>query len=100
MAKDLSITDRKKLDKKLFALPNRRKYPIPNKAHARNALVRVAQHGTTVEQKKAIADVRNASQCRSRGDLERLNNRPQPVAGTIGRRIDPVYIGPRQSGAL
>ncbi len=53
MAKDLSSTKaRKKLSKKSFALPGKRKYPIPDKAHARNALARVAQHGTATEQKK------------------------------------------------
>ena len=52
MAKDLSTKDRKKLSKTSFALPGKRKYPIPDKAHARNALDRVAQHGTPAEQKK------------------------------------------------
>lgn len=53
MSKDLSNTkNRKKLGKKSFALPGKRKYPIPDKAHARNALARVAQHGTKEEQKK------------------------------------------------
>jgi len=46
MAKDLSTKQRKKLSKKEFALPGKRKYPIPDKAHARNALARVAQYGT------------------------------------------------------
>jgi hypothetical protein len=32
-----------------------RKYPIPDKTHARNALARVARNGTTAEQKKARA---------------------------------------------
>ena len=51
--KDLSSTkNRKKLSKKSFALPGKRKYPIPDKSHARNALARVAQHGTPEEQKK------------------------------------------------
>jgi hypothetical protein len=58
MAKDLSTKDRKKLSKKSFALPGKRKYPIPDKAHARNALARVAQHGTPAEQKKVKAAVR------------------------------------------
>ncbi len=57
MAKDLSTKDRKKLSKKSFALPGKRKYPIPDKAHARNALARVAQHGTPAEQKKVKAAV-------------------------------------------
>jgi len=59
MAKDLSSTkERKKLSKKSFALPGKRKYPIPDKAHARNALARVAQHGTPAEQMKVEAAVK------------------------------------------
>lgn len=59
MTKDLSNTkNRKKPGKKSFALPGQRKYPIPDKAHARNALARVAQHGTEEEQKKVRAAVR------------------------------------------
>jgi hypothetical protein len=58
MAKDLSTKDRKKLSKKSFALPGKRKYPIPDKAHARNALARVAQNGTPAEQKKVKAAVK------------------------------------------
>ena len=59
MSKDLSNTkNRKKLSKKSFALPGKRKYPIPDKAHARNALARVAQHGTKAEQKKVKAAVK------------------------------------------
>jgi hypothetical protein len=59
MAKDLSSTkQRKKLSKESFALPGKRKYPIPDKAHARNALARVAQHGTPAEQKKVEAAVK------------------------------------------
>jgi len=55
---NLSTKDRKKLSKKSFALPGKRKYPIPDKAHARNALARVAQNGTPAEQKKVKAAVR------------------------------------------
>jgi hypothetical protein len=58
MAKDLTTKDRKKLSKSLFALPGKRKYPIPDKAHARNALARVAQNGTAAEQKKVKAAVK------------------------------------------
>jgi hypothetical protein len=57
MAKTLSTKDRKKLKKKSFALPGKRKYPIPDKSHARNALARVAQNGTRAEQKKVRAAV-------------------------------------------
>jgi len=58
MSKDLSTKERKKLKKGSFALPGKRKYPIPDKAHARNALARVAQHGTPAEQKKVKAAVK------------------------------------------
>jgi hypothetical protein len=58
MGKNLTTKDRKKLSKKSFALPGKRKYPIPDKAHARNALARVAQNGTPAEQKKVKAAVK------------------------------------------
>jgi hypothetical protein len=59
MTKNLSSTkERKKLSRKSFALPNKRKYPIPDKAHARNALARVAQNGTPAEQRKVKAAVK------------------------------------------
>jgi hypothetical protein len=58
MAKELTSKDKKKLSKKTFALPGKRKYPIPDKSHARNALARVAQNGTPEEQKKVRAAVK------------------------------------------
>ena len=58
MSKDLSDTsNRKKLKKSSFALPEEEKYPIPDIDHARNALARVAQHGTAAEKKKVRAAV-------------------------------------------
>lgn len=54
----LSTEQRKKLPSKSFALPGKGEgphgkgagsYPIPDAAHARNALARVAQHGTPSE---------------------------------------------------
>lgn len=54
----LSAKDRDRLPKGDFALPGRGEgpegkgsgaYPIPDKAHARNALARVAQHGSSAE---------------------------------------------------
>lgn len=58
MSKDLSSTkERKRLSTKEFALPGERKYPIPDKAHARNALARVAQNGTAEEQRTVRAAV-------------------------------------------
>ncbi|TQM61985.1 DUF6582 domain-containing protein [Humibacillus xanthopallidus] len=58
MSKDLSSgKNRKNLKKSSFALPEEEKYPIPDIAHARNALARVAQNGTASEQKKVRAAV-------------------------------------------
>lgn len=56
MAK-LTSKKRNKLPKKSFALPGKRAYPIHDKAHARAALSRVAQHGTKAQQKKVRAAV-------------------------------------------
>ena len=40
---DLKAQERKDLPKSKFALPDERKYPIEDKAHARNAKARAAQ---------------------------------------------------------
>ena len=40
-----------------FALPGQRKYRIDDLAHARNALARVAQHGTPSQKKQVRAAV-------------------------------------------
>ena len=52
---ELTSSDRKSLPAKSFAEPSSRSYPVPDAAHARNALARVAQNGTPAEQ----AHVRN-----------------------------------------
>ncbi len=56
MAK-LTSKQRKRMRDSTFALPSKRKYPIPDKQHAINALARVAQHGTPYEKKKVRAAV-------------------------------------------
>lgn len=56
MAK-LTYKKRKRLPKKSFAEPCARKYPIPDKSHARNALARVSQFGTTSEKSRVRAAV-------------------------------------------
>lgn len=48
----LTYREKKKLPKGDFALPKQRKYPIQDAAHARNALARVSQFGTSSEKKK------------------------------------------------
>lgn len=55
MAK-LTSKGRKRMSSKAFALPGKR-YPINDKAHARNALARVAQHGTPAQKKAVRAKV-------------------------------------------
>jgi hypothetical protein len=66
MAK-LTAAARKKLPSKSFALPGKGtgkggkgpgSYPIPDKAHARNALARVSQHGSSEEKARVRAKVR------------------------------------------
>jgi uncharacterized protein DUF6582 len=51
MAK-LSAADRKKLKDSDFAEPDRRKYPIEDETHARDALARVSQNGSEAEQRQ------------------------------------------------
>lgn len=55
MAK-LTAKGRNAIASKNFALPGRR-YPIEDKAHARNALARVAQHGSSSEKAEVRAKV-------------------------------------------
>lgn len=52
----LTTKARKKISPKDFALPGRR-YPIEDASHARNALARVAQHGSPAEKATVRADV-------------------------------------------
>lgn len=55
MAK-LTAKGRKRIKASNFALPKGR-YPIHDISHARNALARVAQHGSAAEKKKVRAAV-------------------------------------------
>jgi hypothetical protein len=57
MAK-LTGAARKAIPTKSFAEPDKRKYPIENEAHARNALSRVSQFGTPAEKAKVKAAVK------------------------------------------
>lgn len=61
----LSTSARKSLPSKSFALPSTRSksggkggYPIPDAAHARNALSRVSQFGTPAQKAKVRAAVK------------------------------------------
>ena len=52
----LTARGRKQIKTGSFAIPEKRKYPIHDKSHARNALARVSQSGTPAE----MARVRRA----------------------------------------
>lgn len=59
----LTYRARKRMKRSSFALPGTRKggkggYPIPDKAHARNALARVSQFGSPAQKAKVRAAVR------------------------------------------
>jgi hypothetical protein len=54
----LKAKQRNKLKKSSFAVPGKRAYPINDAAHARNALARVAQHGTPAEKARVRAAVK------------------------------------------
>lgn len=56
MAK-LTTKERKRLPKGDFAVPGKKAYPIPDKSHARNALARVSQFGSSSEKKEVRAAV-------------------------------------------
>lgn len=58
MARRLTARGRRRMKKSSFAIPGKRAYPIHNKSHARNALARVAQHGSPAQKKKVRAAVR------------------------------------------
>jgi len=64
---NLSAKQRQNLKSSQFALPGKGEgkggkgagsYPIPDAAHARNALARVAQHGTSAEKATVRAKVK------------------------------------------
>jgi hypothetical protein len=54
---ELDANQRKHIKDADFGEPEQRKYPIEDETHARNALSRVAQHGTDAEQKEVRKNV-------------------------------------------
>lgn len=57
MAK-MTASQRKKLPASDFGVPGKRAYPINNKAHARNALARVAANGSPSQKAQVRAAVK------------------------------------------
>jgi len=56
-SKVLTPGGRDRIKEKNFAIPEGRRYPIHDESHARNALTRVAQHGTPAEKSQVQAAV-------------------------------------------
>ena len=54
----LTYQQRKSLPSSTFVFPGERRYPIPDKSHARNALARVSQFGSSSEKSKVRAAVK------------------------------------------
>ena len=54
----LTSEQRKKLPKSAYAIPEKKAYPIHDANHARNALARVAQHGSEEEKARVRAAVK------------------------------------------
>lgn len=54
---ELSDKDRKKLKDSDFAEPEKRKYPMEDESHARNALARVSANGSEAEQREVRRNV-------------------------------------------
>lgn len=59
---ELTTAARKRLPRSAFAIPEKEpgagSYPIHDRAHARNALARVSQHGSSAEKARVRAAVR------------------------------------------
>jgi len=56
-ARELTARTRKNIPTGQFALEGSRRYPIHDRIHARNALARVAQHGTPAEKEEVTRKV-------------------------------------------
>ena len=54
----LTSKQRKAMPTSEFAEPEKRKYPIPDKNHARNALSRVSGNGTAAEKEQVRSAVK------------------------------------------
>jgi hypothetical protein len=90
----LTAAKRKALPAKSFALPGKGEgphgkgagsYPIPDKAHGRAALSRVAQHGSSADKAKVRAAVHRKFPTIGRGEGARTNAADRPGAREHGR---------------
>lgn len=76
----LSYQERKKLPSATFVFPGRRAYPIPDKAHARNAKARAAQSGSPEVEAKVDAAV-----ARKFPDIGKPKSKKKPKGGLLGK---------------
>jgi len=84
MAK-LSYKARKALPKSSFVFPGKKKFPIPDKSHARNALARAGAKGPAVQAKVKAAVKRKfpaiaVGKKKKKGPLMVASKGPRPVA--------------------
>lgn len=96
LEKKLTSKKRKSLPSSSFVFPKERKYPIHDISHARNALSRVAQHGTPEEKKKVKAAVQKrypSIQIDESVDRSALAKVAQALAsGHLGKKIQPYDL--------
>lgn len=77
----LTSTARKALPTSTFAVPSKRKYPINDKNHARNALARVSQFGNSSEKAEVRKKVKSKFLSIGKGTKETYHSN-----GTIYRK--------------
>ena len=87
LANVLNAKARKQISDENFALPGR-KYPIENKAHARNALARVAQFGSPEEQSQVRAAVHKKYPAMKKGPEVSFRESLKQFAKRIGARAE------------
>jgi hypothetical protein len=67
----LTAAARKSLPMDAFAIPEKRAYPIHDKAHARDALARVSEFGTPSEQSRVRSAVHKRYPNMGSGDTDK-----------------------------
>jgi hypothetical protein len=81
--KTLSGKARKQLSSGSFAIPERKAYPIHDLAHARNALSRVAQHGSEAEKARVRAAVKRKHPKLRETEIELLSTLGEETYGGL-----------------
>src|SRR5579859_4575527 len=87
--KRLTYQERKKLPSSAFAIPSQRKYPMQDKAHARNAKARAAQFASKSVEKKVDAKANK----KLYGGRKPLNYNYNESAFTRGELLTEKHMG-------